>query len=227
MIIGNGLIAGAFKSYFDTDSDFIVFASGVSNSNETNLIEFKRERLLLQNIIAKNKFLIYFSTCSIYDNEIGNLPYVQHKKNMEILVSESKKFMIFRLPQVIGRTKNKNTLANYIYYNIINGHRFNVWKRAQRNIIDVEDVASIVNYLIRRADFQNSIINVACPFSIPAATLVNIFEDVTGVAAKFDLIDYGAAYSIDTAIVSEVSLKLGIIFDNNYIKKLVRKYYSK
>jgi nucleoside-diphosphate-sugar epimerase len=225
MIIGNGLIARAFKSYFDKDLDFIVFASGVSNSSETNLIEFMRERSLLLDAIAKNKFLLYFSTCSVYDTELQSSPYVQHKKNMEVLVSESKKYMIFRLPQLVGKTENQNTLTNYIFSHIENGLKFNVWKRARRNIIDVEDVARIVNYLMRHTDLHNSVINVACPFSISILSLVSTFEKVTGISAKYDLIDSGIAYPIDTALVSEVLPKLGINFDDNYIEKIIRKYY--
>lgn len=225
MIIGNGLIARAFKSYFDKDLNFVVFAAGVSNSSETNPIEFMRERSLLLDAIAKNKFLLYFSTCSVYDAELQSSPYVQHKKNMEVLVSESNKYMIFRLPQLIGKTENQNTLSNYIYNHIINGLKFNVWKRARRNIIDVEDAASIVNYLMRHTDLHNSVINVACSFSISILLLVSTFEKVTGISAKYDLIDSGIAYPIDIALVSEVLPELGIIFDDNYIEKIIKKYY--
>jgi nucleoside-diphosphate-sugar epimerase len=151
---------------------------------------------------------------------------VQHKKDMELLVSGSGKYMVFRLPQIIGKTENQNTLTNYIFNHIVNDLKFNVWKRAQRNIIDVEDVASIVNYLIRHTDIHNSVINVACSFSISILSLVSTFEQVTGTAAKYDLIDSGIAYPIDTALVSEVLPKLGINFDDNYIEKIIKKYYS-
>ena len=225
MIIGNGLVARAFKSYFDKDLDFIVFASGVSNSKETSPNEFNRERSLLLDAIAKDKFLLYFSTCSLYDAELQNSPYVQHKKDMEVLVSGSKKYMIFRLPQLIGKTENKNTLSNYIYSHIVNGIKFSIWKRAQRNIIDIEDVASIVNYLMRHTGIHNSVVNVACSFSISITSLVSTFEQVTGISANYDLINSGAAYPIDTTLVSEVLPKLGINFDDDYIEKIVRKYY--
>jgi len=187
MIIGNGLVARAFKSYFDKDLDFIVFASGVSNSKETSPNEFNRERSLLLDAIAKDKFLLYFSTCSLYDAELQNSPYVQHKKDMEVLVSGSKKYMIFRLPQLIGKTENKNTLSNYIYSHIVNGIKFSIWKRAQRNIIDIDDVASIVNYLVRHTGIHNSVVNVACSFSISITSLVSTFEQVTGIQLTMTL----------------------------------------
>jgi len=226
MIIGNGLIAESFKSYFDADLDFIVFASGVSNSGETNISEFVRERSLLLDAIEQNKFLLYFSTCSIYDPELQNSLYVKHKKEMEMLVSRSRKYMIFRLPQVVGKTRNPNTLTNYIYNRIVSGMKFQIWKKAYRNIIDVEDVAAIVNYLVRRAQVNNEIVNVACPFSISISTLVSTFESVLGVAADYDLIDSGSSYPIDTNFVLQAAHELDIDFNSAYVNKLISKYYS-
>lgn len=226
MIIGNGLIAKSLKTYFETDLDFIVFASGVSNSSETSECEFLRERSLLLEAIDQNKFLLYFSTCSIYDTELNNSLYVKHKKEMEVLVSKSRKYLIFRLPQVVGKTENPNTLTNYIYNHIIQGVKFRVWKKAYRNIIDVKDVATIVNYLVRSARVKNQIINVACPFSISISTLVSTFESALGVAAQYDLIDLGGSYQIDTSLVSKVAQELDIDFDVHYVNKLIRKYYS-
>lgn len=226
MIVGNGLIAKSFKSYFETDLDFIVFASGVSNSSETSAVEFLRERSLLLEAIDQNKFLLYFSTCSIYDTELNNSLYVKHKKEMEALVSESRKYTIFRLPQVVGKTENPNTLTNYIYNHIVHGIKFQVWKKAYRNLIDVRDVATIVNYLVRSTQVNNQIVNVACPFSISIPTLVSTFESVLGVAAQYDLIDSGGSYLIDTNLVSKVADELDIDFDADYVNKLIRKYYS-
>ena len=39
MVIGNGMIANAFKQY-ENDDEVIIFASGVSNSKENNDSEF-------------------------------------------------------------------------------------------------------------------------------------------------------------------------------------------
>ncbi len=85
--------------------------------------------------------------------------------------------------------------------------------------------ARIVNYLMRCTDLHNSSINVACPFSISILSLVSIFEHVTGISAKYDLVDFGTPYSINTDLISEILPKLGINFDDNYIEKVIRKYY--
>jgi len=52
MVIGNGSIAKVFKQEFENDDSVIIFASGVSNSNEKNLSEYQRETILLQNTLT-------------------------------------------------------------------------------------------------------------------------------------------------------------------------------
>ena len=47
MIVGNGLIAKSFLKKYGKDNNIIIFASGVSNSKETNPDNFKREEDLL------------------------------------------------------------------------------------------------------------------------------------------------------------------------------------
>ena len=112
MIIGDGLIATAFLEKYDKDKNIIIFASGVSNSQEINPSHFLREKKLLNKIILENpniKF-IYFSTILIgYKNN----PYYTHKKEMEDLIKKtSTNYIIFRVPQLIGKTGNNNNLIN-------------------------------------------------------------------------------------------------------------------
>ena len=54
MIYGNGLIAKSFNKY-KYNKKFIIFASGVSNSQETNLSEFFKENKLLKRALVKKK----------------------------------------------------------------------------------------------------------------------------------------------------------------------------
>ena len=94
MIIGSGLIAKSFSKnkLFD---DYLIFASGVSNSNTTDENEFKREENLLIKNLSTDKPLIYFS--SIFSSSIDN-PYFNHKRDMENLVKNShSNFFIFRI----------------------------------------------------------------------------------------------------------------------------------
>ena len=227
MIIGNGLIANAFKPYFEKEPNFIIYASGVSNSQGHCKKAFLREREMLINALSAEKFLIYFSTCSIDDPELQDSLYVNHKLAMEELVCQSRDYMIFRLPQVVGKTPNRDTLTNYLFDKIVSGGRFQVWQNAMRNLIDIEDVALIVAELIRNAKICRTVINVACPYCISVVDLVAIFESVVGKKANYEVVDAGGTYAIDTSIVAEAALELGVDFYDSYISRLIRKYYGK
>ena len=81
MVIGNGLLGREFKKYNDFNN-CIIFASGVSNSNETDNVEFEREKLLLIKTIKENKDMkiIYFSSVLA---GITNNKYYGHKIELE------------------------------------------------------------------------------------------------------------------------------------------------
>jgi len=83
MIIGNGLIASSFYRY-DT-SDCVIFASGVSNSNDNNADNFKREKDLVTKVLSENNDLkfIYFSSILA---GITNNDYYNHKIDIENLI---------------------------------------------------------------------------------------------------------------------------------------------
>jgi nucleoside-diphosphate-sugar epimerase len=225
MIVGNGLIASAFNPHFENDPDVLVFASGVSNSQENLNEAFLRERKMLIEATTSERVLVYFSTCSVNDLQLINTPYVIHKKEMESLVCLAKNYVIFRLPQIVGRTPNQNTLTNYIYRHIYLEKPFKIWRHAKRNFIDVEDVASIVSHLIRVCYVNRAVINIACPFSISIQQLVTIFELVLGKKSNYSLVDAGAEYSIDARLATMTANQIGIDFQDNYIEKVIRKYY--
>lgn len=54
MIYGKGLIAKSFSKY-KKKRKFIFFASGVSNSLETNLLSYNREMQLLKKVLFEKK----------------------------------------------------------------------------------------------------------------------------------------------------------------------------
>lgn len=226
MIIGNGLLAKSFEPYFGADQSVIVFASGVSNSRETNNAAFLREAEMLQVALSWRKKLLYFSTCSIEDTELQSALYVLHKKNMEAMVRAVSGSCIFRLPQVVGKTSNPHTLTNYLHHQIISGTNFQIWQHAKRNLIDVDDVAQIVNYFVRAAQTPELPINIASPFSISIPKLVKTFEVVLGTKANFTLIEAGGSYEIQSELTQQAASELGISFDDDYIERLIRKYYE-
>ena len=231
MIIGNGLLAQAFAPGFAARQDVIIFASGVSNSRETDAAAFARERTMLEQALsqaaAQDQLLVYFSSCSIADPELTQAPYVLHKHAQEKLIAErAPRMAIFRLPQVVGRTPNPHTLTNYLHQTIASGKRFQVWQRARRNLIDVDDVAQIGQRLIERGDIINRAVNIACPYSVAVPDLVGVFETVMDRQAHYDLVDSGGSYHIDVDPAMSAAAEAGVVMDQNYVIQLIRKYYA-
>src|SRR5688572_5332524 len=137
MVVGKGLIARAFEPLYSKDNRFLIFASGVSNSGNTEAYEFKRETGLLEQAIQQHpeKTLIYFSTCSIYDPSMQQSLYVQHKLAMENLIqTRHPDYHIFRLANLAGKTNNPHTFLNYFAQHIQSGSFFYLWKQAWRNV---------------------------------------------------------------------------------------------
>jgi nucleoside-diphosphate-sugar epimerase len=144
---------------------------------------------------------------------------------MEAIVRSAKEYAIFRLPQVVGKTHNPNTLTNYLYRQIMSGGNFEVWCHATRNLIDVADVASIANYLIRSSLASGITENIASPFTISVPHLVSIFEYVLGKKANCKFVDAGGSYTVDSTFANDAANQAGVNFDEDYIKKLLKKYY--
>lgn len=227
MIIGNGLLARAFAPHCAANPDLVVFASGVSNSRETDPEAFARERRMLETVLDQQKKLVYFSSCSIADPDQADAPYVLHKRAQEALIAErAARYAIYRLPQVVGRIDNPHTLTNYLYQTIASGDVFHVWTKARRNLIDVDDVAAIGARLLERGDADNRVTNIACPFPVAILDLVRIFESVMDRRAYFDLIESGGSYDIDVELAMSAAAEAGVVIDDNYIHQLIRKYYA-
>lgn len=228
MIIGSGMLANAFNS-FKNDSNIIIFAKGVSNSQETKKTEFEREANLLKSALTEyaNKTIVYFGTCSVDDNTSKTSEYVKHKIKMEKLIQASGlNYYIFRLPQVVGKTKSP-TLINYLTTQIKNDLLFTVWKYSKRNLIDVEDVYRITAHLIKNNQLKNQIINIASNQSINIVEIVNKIEALLDKKAKYDVVKKGSSYDIDISKIQSYLKDIEINFNSSYIDDILFKYVIK
>ena len=131
-------------------------------------------------------------------------------------------YLIFRLPQVAGRTPNPHTLLNYLFARISRSESFNLWIKAKRNIIDIDDIVLIANRIIEKNLFKNKFINIANPINYKMTEIVKVMEAVVGKKAIFEVLERGSEYLID---VDSVSLA-GVDFDEHYLSKLITKYYA-
>jgi len=228
VIIGSGFLAQNFKQYKE-DESILIFASGVSNSKETNLAAFEREKELLKESIKihKNKKLIYFGTCSIYDPGEVNSLYVKHKLEIEKLISNvGCEFLVFRLPQLVGKNSNPHTLTNYIYSCVSKSICFDLWSHSERNILDIDTVKYLVDYCINKNIYKNRAFNIASPFNTRTNEIVRIFERILGKSANYNLIDRGDSYSIDISDISHLTKMLNMEFQDNYLENVLKKYYG-
>jgi len=229
MIVGSGMIASAFCSQYKDSDNICIYAAGVSNSNCCNLGEFERERLRLMEALNNYTHVdsfVYFSTCSIVDPEAKNSDYVRHKIEMEKLVSRHPNYFIARLSQVAGKTSNPHTLLNYIYARVSRSEHFIIWKNAVRYIIDVDDVVLIMEQFLSDSGLRCKTSNITNPVRQSISNIVKAMQDVTGKKAITSEIDRGGVYDIDTPEIVSVISKTGIIFDNNYLSRVLDKYYA-
>lgn len=226
MIVGNGLMAKVFSHMYADRPDVAIFAAGVSNSTETESAAFEREhRLLLERLEGPCSKFVYFGSCAVGNPQETMTPYLAHKAAMESLVLRSGKGMVLRLPQVVGRSDNTHTLTNFLYHHIISGEHFTVWSRAERNLIDVEDVASIASFVIDKQWGAYNMIPVAALKSTLIPSIVRTFEEVLGVKANFSMVDRGVPFPIDTSITENISHRMQIDLGDGYLERILRKYY--
>lgn len=130
MILGDGDIASVLP---DRD-DLLFFASGVSNSQETNEDEYKRELDLLCEQ-PRDAHLVYFSSLAVF---YGSSRYVAHKRWMEVTVQqEFPKHTIVRIGN-IDWGNNPYTLINYFRQQIKDRKRLEV-EDAYRYVVSKDE----------------------------------------------------------------------------------------
>lgn len=230
MFIGSGLLARAFTPTFSQREDTCIYAAGVSNSSCVDTHEFARERHRLADAMQQARHVdafVYFGTCSVADPEARDTPYVQHKLAMEQLVSEHPRNLILRLPQVAGKTPNPHTLLNFLHARISRSEAFCLWSKAKRNIIDVNDMASIACQLIADASARNTTLNIANPENNSIIDIVSAMESAIGKSAIYDIEECGSEYYIDTHAMLSVAEKATVKFGDGYLERVINKYYGK
>lgn len=227
MIIWNWLIAKAFSEYKDSNT-ILIFASWVSNSQNKDLNEFKREIDLIKKILQENtqKLFVYISSCSIDDETLQHSLYVQHKINAENIIKASwNKYLIIRTSNPIWFTKNPNTLLNFLCNKILSWEHFTIWENAKRNLIDVEDLFKIWQEIINKQIFINKIINIANTHYFSVLEIVNEFEKQIWKKWNYEIQNIWWYPKIDTGKIESIISNLNINFESNYLEKLIKKYY--
>ena len=217
MIIGRGLMARSFSSY-ENNNEYLIFASGVSNSKEERDDEYQREIDLLCSR-EENMKLIYFSTINIDDDD---RKYFQHKRKIEsIIANRFDSYLIFRLPQIIGIGGNENNIFNFIYKSIKDHTLIKVQKDVYRSLIDVDDIKQICEYCFA---LSNIIINISSIESLMVIDIINLISKEIGITPNIEYIETTISkLNINSDIVEDAINSIGIN-RIGYIEKIIKKY---
>lgn len=221
MVIGNGLIASSFKN-FKSDR-FLFFASGVSNSSESDNLKFNREKNLLIESLSenKNKVIVYFSSISILTIESE---YTKHKKEMEEIIKQSdNEYYIFRLPQVLGNGGNQNNLINFIKNKILSNEDIQVWKGSERSIMDIDDIYKIVTTIISTNGSRKTY-NISGVEYIPIEDIISMIGSIISVSPKTNITNKTSTIYKTNSDEVEKCIKSMEIITDGYTNKILKKY---
>jgi len=249
MIIGNGLLANHFKNvllnkikkimktitllanHFKNvllPANVVVFASGVSNSQETQKHEFEREYNLLTETLSKypQYKVVYFSTLSTYSAVLQQTPYILHKKKIEkYLLAASSVHLAIRLPNVVGAGGNPNTLINFIMQRIKSQQEVVVWKYAKRNFLGIDDVVTLVVLLLKYK--TTGIYDVYHPITYSLEEIIRIIEWFAGIQANKKQILKGDDYTPPFSTTLQLLFnQTSIDLSDGYLSSLLHRYYT-
>ncbi|MFC4131817.1 NAD-dependent epimerase/dehydratase family protein [Hamadaea flava] len=175
----------------DRHPDAVVFAAGVSSVSAVGEGEFAREAELLYSVlrscVAHGRRIVYFSTSSssMYggqgstgrerDPVYPTNPYGRHKLALEGVVTASgADHLLLRLSHTIGVGQPPHQLLPALVRQIAAGH-IQVFRGAHRDLIDVADVVTIVDSLLKSC-VVNEVVNVATGVGVPVEEVLDHVE---------------------------------------------------
>jgi nucleoside-diphosphate-sugar epimerase len=201
----------------------VIFASGVSNSRETDAGEYARERDLVMESITRHsdRTFVYFSSYVAISHET---PYAKHKRQIEELIRQhARHFLILRLPQVAGPTRNK-TLLRFIARQIATDSRISVKRDATRRIIDIDDVVRIVETITHMRDDIRMVMNVGPKTSLHILDIIRIVEEALGRKSHVLLIEGGDRQEADLSDFIREFGENDRLHAPGYQEQTIRKY---
>ncbi len=223
MIIGHGLIAHGFQAY-TSDPEVIIYASGVANSGETDPTKFLRESDLLKHTLdhIDTATLVYFSTFSILTKQS---PYTLHKLAMEQMIASSgKKHLIIRATNLAGPTNNPNTLLNVLTHRLQHQLKIALQYQCQRNILDIEDLCTIVTHILQQQDDSTTLFHVGYPYSYSLPEIITILEEHYQLKANLELVASSEPFLESFYPVKDIP-EFELRPKELYLKHLLFKYY--
>jgi len=225
MVIGNGLVATAFLKDYQDDDRFLIFASGVSNSSETNPDKFNEEKHLFIQTAKANpeKHIVYFT--SFVDSSKQKTLYAEHKNEMVDLVKKTHNYYtILRLPQIMGNGGNPNALVNFIVSKLKNQEEIFVYKNVYKGLIDVEDMKRVVDILVKRWTDKNTLVEFPYIEKLLAKQIVILIAKQLSVEPKMKFIDHEFCDLPEPSMAVDMILKHLNINPEGYTESIIKKY---
>ena len=227
--IGNGFIAKNLKKIkSNLNKPYLLYCAGVSNSKSINKKEYQKEIRKIKNVISKIKkktILVYISTTSINDKNHNKDKYVSNKIKIENLIKDKvDKYIIIRLPQIIGKTKNPNVISNFLFNKIKNRKFFNAWVNSKRNLLDIDDVKKIVEKILKQKFKESFTVNIYNSKYTSVISLINILSKILNIKPMYKRLEF-----LDKNKVTKNKKKQNKIIiytSKNYLKNILKKYYK-
>ena len=230
-IIGNGFIGrnvNKLRKYI-IKSGYTIYTAGISNSNTNSKKELRKEIRLFKIFSKENnsKKLIFISTADVSNNLKRNNLYIINKVKIEnIIRKEFNDYIIFRLPQIIGNSKNKKTLINYFYRNIKKNKTIDVLSGVKRNILDIDDVIKVLKIIIFEKKLIKRTITLSNKYFVQPIDIVKIFEKKLNKVAKIRFKRVSKEnWNLENDMSKKLFNKAKVKFDKNYLIKKINKYF--
>ena len=228
-LIGNGFIAKNLKKIKNNfKNSYLLYCAGVSNSKCLNKKEYVKEVNKIKKVISKikkNTIFVYISTTSISDKNHFKDKYVLNKIKIEnIIKNKINDYIIIRLPQIIGITKNPHVISNFLFTKIKREELFNAWVNSKRNLLDIDDVKKIIEKILKKKFKKSYIVNIYNSKSTSVMTLINIFSKMLNTRAIYKEIKFHSKKKISRRI--EKQNKIIFYTKKSYLKKILKKYYK-
>ena len=230
-IIGNGFIGrnvNKLRKYI-IKSGYTIYTAGISNSNTNSKKELRKEIRLFKIFSKENnsKKLIFISTADVSNNLKRNNLYIINKVKIEnIIKKEFNDYIILRLPQIIGNSKNKKTLINYFYRNIKKNKTIDVLSGVKRNILDIDDVIKVLKIIIFEKKLIKRTITLSNKYFVQPIDIVKIFEKKLNKVAKIRFKRVSKEnWNLENDMSKKLFNKAKVKFDKNYLIKKINKYF--
>jgi nucleoside-diphosphate-sugar epimerase len=217
MVIGNGLIASAFSEY-EKNERYTIFASGVSDSSCVSQDSFEKEISMIESHFGTKSRFIYFSSAMLMEKETE---YYRHKRRVEDLISSNiEDYLIFRLPNIIGKGGNSKNIFNLFKYKIKNGDKI-VAIDSTRSVVDIDDLVKICEHCFNRSKETIVLSEIE---RIGVAELAMAISSEIGIEASIEISSEKEHVDIKNSPIIDDAIEILGIKKEGYTKKTIKKY---